>query len=116
MKTIIGRLLPALLLLAAGAAHADGTKTCKVKESDGSVEVTVRVTDGEKGKCLVVFSNDTDRNVNVRYEIRDAATGRSLPGSKLVFANSETTQEHSFGCRIVAGNVTVGALSGEKCQ
>lgn len=96
------------------AAYADGTKTCKVSGTDGSVEVSVNVTDEQKGICIVTFSNDTDRNVNVRYEV--ACDGKIIPGSKLVYANSEQTQQISFNLPVKTGNVTVRSLSGQKCD
>lgn len=102
-------------LVMSATVYADGTKTCKVKETDGSVEVNVTVTDAEKGTCILYFSNDTDKNVNVRYEV---SCGQGLPisGAKLVYANSEGTQQVSFHRQVSAGSVKVSSLSGQKCN
>ncbi len=112
MKKIIF-LLSALLL--AVVAYADGTKTCNVSGTDGSVEVSVNVTDAESGTCVITFSNDTDRNVNVRYVISATNVG-TIPGSKLVYANSEDTKQVSFGRRVDPRNVRVSELSGSRCD
>lgn len=97
------------------AAYADGTKTCKVAGTDGSVEMSINVKDAEKGTCIISFSNDTDRNVNVRYEV--SCNNKSIPGSKLVYANSEQVQEISFNCQISSPSVvTIKSLSGQKCN
>lgn len=98
------------------AAYADGTKTCRVSGTDGSVEVSVNVTDEEKGICILTFSNDTDRNVNVRYTVSDRGSSQMIPGSKLVYANSEQTQQINFKRPVSANNVTVNSLSGQKCD
>lgn len=102
-------------LILSAAVYADGTKTCKVKDTDGSVEVNVTVTDAEKGICILYFSNDTDKNVNVRYEV-SCGNGLPISGAKLVYANSEGTQQVSFHQRVNAGNVKVSSLTGEKCN
>lgn len=105
----------ACALLLSAAAYADGTKTCKVKGTDGSVEVNVTVTDAENGTCVVYFSNDTDKNVNVRYEV-SCGNGMPISGAKLVYANSEGTQQVSFHRKVYANNVKVQSLTGEKCN
>ena len=97
-------------------AYADGTKTCKVLETDGSVEVSVTVVDEQTGKCVISFSNDTSRNVNVRYVVYDSASRKQLPGSSLVYANSETVKEITFGIPVNMRNVSVTSLTGEKCK
>uniref|UniRef100_UPI004056FAAF hypothetical protein n=1 Tax=Alistipes sp. TaxID=1872444 RepID=UPI004056FAAF len=112
MKKIIF-LLSAILL--AVVAYADGTKTCNVSGTDGSVEVSVNVTDAESGTCVITFSNDTDRNVNVRYVIY-AGSGKAIPGSKLVYANSEATKQVSFGQPVNPKDVEVSELSGSRCD
>lgn len=112
MKKIIF-LLSAILLVA--VAYADGTKTCNVSGTDGSVEVSVNVTDAESGTCIITFSNDTDRNVNVRYVISATNVG-SIPGSKLVYVNSEDTKQISFGRRVDARHVKVSELTGSRCD
>lgn len=96
------------------AAYADGTQTCKVSGTDGSVEVSVNVTDEQKGTCILSFSNDTDRNVNVRYEV--SCGYKTIPGSKLVYANSEQTQQISFNGAVRTSQVYVKSLSGQKCN
>ena len=100
-------------LLLNAMAYADDTKTCKVKGTDGTVEMSVNVIDANSGKCLISFSNDTDKNVNVRYVVTDGS--KNIPGSILVYANSQSTKEISFG-RAIQSNVRLGSLTGEKCQ
>lgn len=109
-------LISLVVVLFATVAYADNTKTCKVLETDGSVEVSVMVTDASLGRCIVSFSNDTDRNVNVRYTVKDVASQKELFGSKLVYANSEATKEVVFGCKVNPNNVKVSSLTGERCQ
>ena len=107
------------MLLLSIATYADGTKTCKVKGTDGSVEVSVMVTDAEKGECLVSFSNDTDRNVNVRYVITGTTTRGEIsdrPDSVLVYANSESARKISFNTSVKETTVKVSTLTGEKCE
>ena len=97
------------------AVYADDTKTCKVSGTDGSVEMSINVKDPEKGICIISFSNDTDRNVNVRYEV--SCGNKRIPGSKLVYANSEQVQEISFNHEIYdPSTVTIKSLSGQKCN
>ena len=105
----------ACALLLSVVAYADGTKTCKVKGTDGSVEVNVSVVDAEKGVCILYFSNDTDKNVNVRYEV-SCGNGYPISGAKLVYANSEGMQQVSFHRQVSAGSVKVSSLTGEKCN
>lgn len=104
--------LVAIMFLA--TAYADDTKTCRVYGTDGSVEVSVMVTDASTGRCVVSFSNDTNKNVNVRYVVKYGS--KTLPGSKLVYANSEATKEVSFGQSVNPKYVEVSSLTGEKCQ
>lgn len=103
-------------LFLSATAYADSTKTCRVNGTDGSVEVSVMVTDASTGRCVVSFSNDTDKNVNVRYVVKDTHSQKTLPGSKLVYANSEATKEVIFGFSVKVENVQVSTLSGEKCH
>lgn len=105
----------ACALLLSAAAYADGTKTCKVKGTDGSVEVNVSVTDADNGTCMLYFANDTDKNVNVRYEVT-SSNGPSISGAQLVYANSQGWKEISFRRRVLPENVTVRSLTGEKCN
>ncbi len=102
-------------LVLSATVYADGTKTCQVKGTDGSVEVNVTVTDAENGVCILYFSNDTDKNVNVRYEV-SCGYGYPISGAKLVYANSEGTKQVSFQRKVNAGKVRVQSLSGEKCN
>ena len=111
-----GFILAVLAVLMTSTAFADSTKTCKVLETDGSVEVSVTVIDEATGKCVISFSNDTNRNVNVRYVVKDNFSGNQLPGSCLVYANSETVKEVSFGTSVRTKNVFVSSVSGERCQ
>jgi len=104
----------ACALLLSAAAYADGTKTCKVKGTDGSVEVNVTVTDAENGTCVVYFSNDTDKNVNVRYTVTNGSV--SLPGAQLVYANSQGYKNISFRKKVIESQVYVSSLTGEKCE
>ena len=106
----------ACALLLSAAAYADGTKTCKVKGTDGSVEVSVTVTDADNGVCRLYFSNDTDKNVNVRYVVYNSTTGQRLPGAQLVYANSQCYDQVSFRQRVNPNSVTVATLTGEKCE
>ncbi|MBR2351437.1 MAG: hypothetical protein IKA70_00685 [Alistipes sp.] len=108
--------LSAIALLLSVVAYADDTKTCRVLETDGSVEVSVMVTDESTGKCIVSFSNDTERNVNVRYVVYDEVSCKRLPGSKLVYSNSEATREVVFGIPVKSGRVKITSLTGEKCK
>lgn len=102
-------------LFLSAATYADGAKTCKVKGTDGSVEMSVNVTDEETGTCTLYFSNDTDKNVNVRYEVI-SGDGSSIPGAQLVYANSQGWKEISFRKKVIAANVKVHSLTGEKCN
>lgn len=96
--------------------YADNTQTCKVKGTDGSVEVSIMTTDGEKGICVLSMSNDTDKNVNIRYTIKCGTQTRH--GSALVYANSESTRQIKFDPTAATknGNVTITSLSGERCE
>ncbi len=113
MKSFILAVIVTFLSL---TAYADGTKTCKVLETDGSVEVSVTVIDEATGKCAISLSNDTDRNVNVRYVVYDSVSQTRRSGSSLVYANSETIKEMTFGFSVKADKVSISSLSGEKCQ
>lgn len=98
-------------------SYADDTKTCKVKGTDGSVEMSVMVTDAANGKCIISFSNDTERNVNVRYKVSSYIAGtEDCIGSVLVYANSEATRQISFGKAITSSSVKISSLTGEKCE
>lgn len=116
MKKKILFLFVCLLTGLSLVSYADETKTCKVKGTDGSVEVSVMVTDAAKGQCIISFSNDTERNVNVRYKVTCTTTNKDLVGSVLVYANSETTRAISFGKDIAQGVVKIASLTGEKCE
>lgn len=105
----------ACVLFLSAAAYADGAKTCRVKGTDGSVEVSVNVTDEESGTCTLYFSNDTDKNVNVRYEVT-CSDGPTIPGAQLVYANSQGYKNISFRKKVTVRNVTVSSLTGEKCN
>lgn len=95
-------------------ALADETKTCKVKGTDGTVEMSVNLIDEKSGKCLLSFSNDTDKNVNVRYVVTNGS--KTIPGSILVYANGQSTKEVSFGKEIKSTDVRLTTFTGEKCQ
>lgn len=105
----------ACALLLSAAAYADGTKTCRVKGTDGSVEVSVTVDDAETGTCTLYFSNDTDKNVNVRYEVT-CNNGPTIPGAQLVYANSQGYKNISFRKKVIVSQVYVSTLTGEKCE
>lgn len=57
MKKIF--LLLSILFLGV-AVYADGTKTCSVSGTDGTVEVSVNVTDAESGTCVITFSHEQE--------------------------------------------------------
>lgn len=114
MKKILSALFGCLGVFLSVSAYADDTKTCKVKGTDGSVEVSVMVTNADQGICIVSFSNDTDRNVNVRYVI--SCGNKSQQGSVLVYANSESTKQVAFNQTVIASSVKISTLTGEKCE
>ncbi len=96
--------------------YADGTKTCNVSGTDGTVVVSVNVTEAQTGTCILTFSNDTNRNVNVCYVVRIKGSSKTIPGSKLVYANSEATKQISFGQSVNAAQVELSSLTGSRCD
>jgi hypothetical protein len=116
MKKIIISIV-ALLFMGITAVFADGTKTCKVSGTTGSVEVSVYDGNKQEGTASMSFSNDTDADVNVRYKVTFTKDGRNVAersGSKRVPPHSEATATVSAGKAY--DNVTVSAVSGEKCD
>jgi len=113
-------ILLALVCFGIGTAYADGTKTCKVNGTNGSVEVSVYDGDKEKGTASISFANDTDDDVNVRYEISFRGQGNygivevaRKSGSKRVPPHSETTIQVSINRSYTSA--TVESVTGEKC-
>ena len=86
---------------------ADGTRTCKVAGTTGSVVVTSM--DTEDG-AIVTFANDTDQNVNVTAEINYNNHGTRII-TKMVRPHSETTVNLKG-----KGTSSVLKVEGTKCQ
>jgi hypothetical protein len=106
-----------------GVAFADGTKTCKVNGTTGSVEVSVYTGDTEKGTASMSFSNDTDVDVNVRYTITFSGVKNAdeTKANDVVRSGSKRVAPHSEGAVDIAigktyTDVTVTSATGEKCN
>ena len=118
MKKLFTAILIALVSMGVSPTLADNVKTCKVSGTDGSVEAAAYIEDAENGIVSVTLSNDTERNVNVRYTVYAIAkNGGRLPaknGAKLVYKNSEAAGTLKFGVAIKA--VHIQTVSGQKCN
>ncbi len=115
-------ILAAAALLIGATALAGSPKTCRVAGTNGgSVVVDAYVTDSEKGKCVVTFSNDTYENVNVIYTVwaydsMRQAVGVITDATKLV-PPGEDSEEITFQCIPgVITSVKVTSISGTKCE
>lgn len=114
-------ILAAAALLIGATALAGSPKTCRVADTNGgSVVVDAYVTDSEKGKCVVTFSNDTYENVNVIYTVCAYNSMKQSVGvindTKLVHPG-EDSEEITFQCIPGAiSSVKVTEISGTKCE
>jgi hypothetical protein len=112
-------ILVAMICFGVGTTYADGTKTCKVSGTTGSVEVSVYEENTKEGTASISFSNDTDVDVNIRYVVRfySDVNMKEFVGER---SGSFRVPQHDRKSIPVNINksyskVTVSSISGEKC-